>query len=159
EDGITIVPKERTSAAKKEEKEPIWKKPLFSIGVGAALFVAGEILEQTGIVGQIPLLAIFLIAYLILGGKVLMTAGRNIIKGQVFDENFLMSLATIGAFLIQEFPEAVGVMLFYRIGEYFEERATEQSRAQIMDAVDLRPEVVNLLVGDDVQVIDAEEAN
>ena len=70
-----------------------------------------------------------------------------------------MCIATIGAFCIQEFPEAVGVMLFYRIGEYFEEKATEQSRTQIMEAVDLRPEVVNLVIGNDVRIIDAEEAN
>lgn len=160
EDGVTVVPKERNvAAATGEKKEPIWKNPLFSIGVGAALFVVGEILEHVGTVGEIPPLVLFLIAYLILGGKVLMTAARNIAKGQVFDENFLMSIATIGAFLIQEFPEAVGVMLFYRIGEYFEERATEQSRSQIMEAVDLRPEVVNLVVGEDIRVIDAEEAN
>lgn len=160
EDGVTVVPKERNvAAAAGEKKEPIWKNPLFSIGVGAALFVVGEILEHVGTVGEIPPLVLFLIAYLILGGKVLMTAARNIAKGQVFDENFLMSIATIGAFLIQEFPEAVGVMLFYRIGEYFEERATEQSRSQIMEAVDLRPEVVNLVVGEDIRVIDAEEAN
>ena len=160
EDGVTVVPKERNvAAAAGEKKEPIWKNPLFSIGIGAALFVVGEILEHVGTVGEIPPLVLFLIAYLILGGKVLMTAARNIAKGQVFDENFLMSIATIGAFLIQEFPEAVGVMLFYRIGEYFEERATEQSRSQIMEAVDLRPEVVNLVVGEDIRVIDAEEAN
>lgn len=160
EDGVTVTPKERSvESVSKKEKEPVWKNPLFSIGVGAALFVVGEILEHVGTVGEIPPLVLFLIAYLILGGKVLMTAARNIAKGQVFDENFLMSIATIGAFLIQEFPEAVGVMLFYRIGEYFEERATEQSRSQIMEAVDLRPEVVNLVVGEDIRVIDAEEAN
>ncbi|MDO5146499.1 MAG: heavy metal translocating P-type ATPase [Eubacteriales bacterium] len=159
EDGVTVVPKETKAAVKTEEKEPIWKKPLFSIGVGAVLFVIGEVLEHVGLVGELPLLALFLVAYLILGGKVLMTAGKNISKGQVFDENFLMSIATIGAFLIQEFPEAVGVMLFYRIGEYFEDRATEQSRTQIMEAVDLRPEVVNLVIGDEVRVLDAEEAN
>ncbi len=104
------------------------------------------------------LLPLFIVSYLILGGKVLMTAGRNMKKGQIFDENFLMCIATLGAFAIREFPEAVGVMLFYRIGEYFEDRATEQSRSQIMDAVDLRPEVVNLVVGDEVRVMDAEEA-
>ena len=75
----------------------------------------------------------------------------------VFDENFLMSIATIGAFLIQEYPEAVGVMLFYCIGEYFEHAAVEKSRKQIMDAVDMRPEVVNLVEGSDISVVDAEE--
>ena len=64
------------------------------------------------------LLVILTVAYLILGGKVLLAAAKNISKGQVFDENFLMSIATLGAFAIQEYPEAVGVMLFYRMRQY-----------------------------------------
>ena len=161
EDGITIVPKDNKVIKSEEagEKKFSFNNPLVSIGVGAVIFIIGEILEHVGNVPTIPMFALFLIAYLVLGGKVLITAGKNIMKGQVFDENFLMCIATIGAFCIQEFPEAVGVMLFYRIGEYFEEKATEQSRTQIMEAVDLRPEVVNLIVGEDIRVIDAEEAN
>ena len=159
EDGIKVVPKAaKPAAAKKEEKDPIWKNPLFTIILGAVLFVVGEAMEHMGF-GEMQLLPLFLVAYLVLGGKVLMAAGKNMSKGQIFDENFLMCIATIGAFLIQEFPEAVGVMLFYRVGEYFEDRATEQSRSQIMEAVDLRPEVVNLVIGDEIKVIDAEEAN
>ncbi|WP_370797208.1 hypothetical protein [Dialister hominis] len=65
--------------------------------------------------------------------------------GEFFDETFLMSIATLGAFAIHEFPEAVGVMFFYRIGEYFMDLATDQSREQIMEAVDLRPQMVNLI--------------
>ena len=161
EDGITIVPKDNKVIKYEEagEKKFSFNNPLVSIGVGAVIFIIGEILEHVGNVPTIPMFALFLIAYLVLGGKVLITAGKNIMKGQVFDENFLMCIATIGAFCIQEFPEAVGVMLFYRIGEYFEEKATEQSRTQIMEAVDLRPEVVNLVIGNDVRIIDAEEAN
>ena len=161
EDGITIVPKDNKAIKSEEagEKKFSFNNPLVSIGVGAVIFIIGEILEHVGNVPTIPMFALFLIAYLVLGGKVLITAGKNIMKGQVFDENFLMCIATIGAFCIQEFPEAVGVMLFYRIGEYFEEKATEQSRTQIMEAVDLRPEVVNLVIGNDVRIIDAEEAN
>ena len=161
EDGITIVPKDNKVIKSEEagEKKFSFNNPLVSIGVGAVIFIIGEILEHVGNVPTIPMFALFLIAYLVLGGKVLITAGKNIMKGQVFDENFLMCIATIGAFCIQEFPEAVGVMLFYRIGEYFEEKATEQSRTQIMEAVDLRPEVVNLVIGNDVRIIDAEEAN
>jgi AraC-like DNA-binding protein len=98
------------------------------------------------------------IGYWLLGREVLQTAFRNLIKGHVFDENFLMSIATLGAFLIGEYPEAVGVMLFYRVGEYFEHRAVERSRKQIMEAVDLRPEVVHLVNGEDVIEIPAEEA-
>ena len=161
DDGITIVPKDNKVIKSEEagEKKFSFNNPLVSIGVGAVIFIIGEILEHVGNVPTIPMFALFLIAYLVLGGKVLITAGKNIMKGQVFDENFLMCIATIGAFCIQEFPEAVGVMLFYRIGEYFEEKATEQSRTQIMEAVDLRPEVVNLVIGNDVRIIDAEEAN
>ena len=97
-------------------------------------------------------------AYIILGRNVVGAAVRNLTRGHVFDENFLMSIATIGAFCIGEFPEAVGVMLFYRVGEYFEHRAVERSRSQIMDAVDLRPETVNLLTGETVRAIPAEDA-
>ena len=156
EDGVTVVPKESAPAPKDDEAEE--KKELRSLIVGAVLFVAGEILEHLGAPTPV-LLGMLAVAYLILGGEVLMASFRNIKKGQIFDENFLMSIATLGAFAIGDFPEAVGVMLFYRIGEYFEDRAVSQSRKQIMDAVDLRPEVVNLVVGEDIRVIDAEEAN
>lgn len=160
EDGITVIPKDSLKSTGQETKKgmPEEKKAILSIAIGAVLFVVGEILEHIG--APLPvLLGVLIVAYLILGGKVLMTAVRNIKKGQVFDENFLMSIATLGAFAIAEYPEAVGVMLFYRIGEYFEDRAVAQSREQIMSAVDLRPEVVNLVVGEDIRVIGAEEAN
>ncbi len=101
---------------------------------------------------------IFVAAWLVLGWEVLTTAVKNLTRGHVLDENFLMSIATLGAFVINEFPEAVGVMLFYRVGEYFEHKAVERSRSQIMEAVDLRPEVVNLIVGDEIRAIPAGEA-
>ena len=108
---------------------------------GAALFIIGELLSHS-----MPSVSIgcFVIAYLILGREVLLTALKNMKSGHVMDENFLMSVATIGAFAIGEFGEAVGVMLFYRVGEAFEHRAVEKSRSQIMEAVDLRPETVLL---------------
>lgn len=130
---------------------------LFSILTGALLFIAGEVLEHLEF-GNTVTLPIYIIAYLILGGQIVWTAIKNLGKGQIFDENFLMSIATLGAFAIQEYPEAVGVMLFYRVGEYFEEVAVKRSRSQIMNAVDLRPEVVNLVVGTQTQIIPAEEA-
>lgn len=125
--------------------------------IGAILFVAGEIMEHKGF-ADTATLPIFVIAYLALGGVIVVKAAKNISHGQIFDENFLMSIATLAAFAINDSAEAVGVMLFYRIGELFEEKAVERSRGQIMDAVDLRPEVVNLVVGDDIQVIPSEEA-
>ena len=116
--------------------------------LGGGLFVAGLILNALHI-PYLPL-AVFLAAYFLLGKPVLTKAGKNLIRGHVLDENFLMSIATLGAFLIAEFPEAVGVMLFYRLGEYFEEKAVARSRKQIMDAVDLRPEVVHLVSGETI---------
>ena len=125
--------------------------------IGAILFVVGEIMEHKGF-SDTATLPVFVIAYLALGGVIVVKAAKNISHGQIFDENFLMSIATLAAFAINDSAEAVGVMLFYRIGELFEEKAVERSRGQIMDAVDLRPEVVNLVAGDDVQVIPSENA-
>ena len=124
--------------------------------IGAALFVLGLVFTHSG--RKLLAVLVCLAAYYLLGKDVVKTALRNLTKGHVFDENFLMSIATIGAFFIGEYPEAVGVMLFYRVGEYFEHRAVERSRSQIMDAVDLRPEVVNLLEDEAVSVIPAAEA-
>lgn len=134
------------------------QKELTFILVGAVLLVTGVILEHMGF-QMFVTLPVYVIAYLILGGPILMEAGRNILHGQIFDENFLMSIATLGAFAIQEFPEAVGVMLFYQVGEYFEHKAVDRSRSQIMNAVDMRPEVVNRLNEDQIQVIPAQDAH
>ncbi len=125
--------------------------------IGAGLFAAGLLLELMGItVFSVPVgVLCYIGAYGLLGWQVLADAGKNLIKGHVFDENFLMSIATLGAFAIGELPEAVGVMLFYRVGEFFEEKAVSRSRSQIMSAVDLRPETVTLENG---QVIPAAQA-
>ncbi len=132
-----------------EEKESPW-----ALILGAGLFVIGLFLGFV-IPAQVLL---FVAAYLILGWEVLTKAAKNLIKGRVFDENFLMSIATLGAFAIGEFPEAVGVMLFYRVGEFFEHRAVEKSRKQIMEAVDLRPEAVLRMDGDTAVTIPAADA-
>lgn len=160
EDGVTLTKQETKQAAserKAAEKEKARenKKDIWELGIGAALMAAGIVTE-----GDFPVVSavLLVIAYLILGRHVLMTAGKNLTKGHVFDENFLMSIATLGAFAIQDYKEAVGVMLFYRVGELFEEIAVARSRSQIMDAVDLRPEVVSLVQGSEVQVIPAEQA-
>ena len=124
--------------------------------LGAAMLLIGLRYHDTG-AAWFAFLAC-LLGYFLLGKDVVKTALRNLTKGHVFDENFLMSIATVGAFFIGEYPEAVGVMLFYRVGEYFEHKAVERSRKQIMDAVDLRPEVVQLVNGEEVVEIPAEEA-
>ena len=122
------------------------KKELASIGAGIVFFAAGIAAEHFTN-SAIIYISFFIISYIILGGEVLATAVKNLFRGKVFDENFLMGIATIGAFVIGEYPEAAGVMLFYRIGELFEDVAVGRSRKQIMDAVDMRPETVRLMVG------------
>lgn len=122
------------------------KKELASIGAGIVFFAAGIAAEHFTN-SAIMYISLFIISYIILGGEVLATAVKNLFRGKVFDENFLMGIATIGAFVIGEYPEAAGVMLFYRIGELFEDVAVGRSRKQIMDAVDMRPETVRLMVG------------
>ena len=122
--------------------------------LGAGLFIAGLILSRL-LENPWFFVPVYVAAYLILGWEVLLSAGKNLVKGHVFDENFLMGIATIGAFAIGEFPEAVGIMLFYRLGEFFEHKAVARSRSQIMEAVDLRPETVTLDTG---EVIPASEA-
>ena len=119
-----------------------------TILLGAGLFAVGVLLNAVG--AGLVAIPVFLLAYLVLGREILTTAWKNLTKGHIFDENFLMSIATLGALLIQEWPEAVGVMLFYRVGEYFEHRAVERSRSQIMEAIDLRPEVVHLASGGEI---------
>ncbi|HAX53167.1 MAG TPA: cadmium-translocating P-type ATPase [Lachnospiraceae bacterium] len=131
------------------------KRDFLEIVIGAIFFIGGSMTKSVN--GYLSLV-LYLIGYIILGGKVLLTAAKNLVKGQVFDENFLMSIATLGALVIREYPEAVGVMLFYRVGELFEEIAVARSRSQIMDAVDMRPEVVNKVNDDKTVEIPAEDA-
>ncbi len=128
--------------------------------LGAGLFAVGLVLEwlKVTIFDFSVSIPVYVAAYMVLGFEVLTTAVKNLTSGHVFDENFLMSIATLGAFAIGQFPEAVGVMLFYRGGEFFEHKAVERSRSQIMEAVDMRPETVNRLDGEMVTVIPAGDA-
>lgn len=166
ESEVKVVPRDMVEREKKQklteghshEEESNDKKDLTCIISGAILFVIGVILNHT-IDNALASFIIFAVAYIILGGEILVKAVKNISHGQIFDENFLMGVATLAAFAIRDFPEAVGVMLFYRIGEFFEDKAVERSRGQIMDAVDMRPEVVNLVSDQNITVIPAEDAN
>ncbi len=133
------------------------KSELPLIIAGAVLLVAARIADPH--VDNVIIKAVmYVIPYLILGGEILVDAFKGILRGRIFSEKFLMSLATIAAFVLQEYPEAVGVMLFFRIGEYFEDKAVEKSRKSVMAAIDMRPETVNLVEGNEVTVIPAEEA-
>lgn len=118
------------------------KKKLYKIIISAILFIIALAVPFQNIwINRV----IYLISYIIVGFEILKKAVRNIKRGKVFDENFLMSVATIGAFAIQEFPEAVAVMLFYQIGELFQDYAVDKSRKSISDLMDLRPDYANVL--------------
>ncbi len=159
ESEVIVVKREDNHSHSHEESDSQKKTDIISIIAGAILFAAGILCEYLLDIQLISVL-FFIAGYLVLGSKILIQAVKNISKGQIFDENFLMSIATIGAFIIQEYPEAVGIMLFYRIGDLFEEIAVERSRNQIMEAVDMRPENVNLLSDhNDIHVIPAADAN
>lgn len=117
------------------------KKSITRIAAGAALLAAAMLLPLEGWLRLLP----FLAAYLTVGGGVLMRAGRNILNGQVFDENFLMSIATIGAFAVGEYAEGVVVMLFSQIGQLFESYAVDRSRESIASLMNIRPDSATVL--------------
>jgi Cd2+/Zn2+-exporting ATPase len=156
------APRRKTEEAEEEKGLSEWffgeSYAKIQLILGAILFGIGEVLEHTGFASPVWI-TFYLMSYAVIGLPIVAVAVRMLIRGQFFDEHFLMAIATLGAFAIGQWPEAVGVMLFYRIGEYFEDKASERSRAQIMDAVDLRPEVVNLLTeGGKTEVIPSENA-
>ncbi len=128
-------------------------KSLCRILAGAALLLAAVLIPVEGYLR----LLLFLIPYLLAGGDVLWRAVRNILRGQVFDENFLMAVATIGAFFIGEYPEAVLVMVFYQVGEWFQGYAVGRSRASIASLMDIRPDHANLETPDGLRQADPEE--
>lgn len=133
------------------------KVELIKIAIGAFVFIGGVVCQKYLNVIPAVYIELFVVSYIILGGEVVLKAVKNLFRGKLFDENFLMSIATIGAFATGEYPEAVGVMLFYEIGELFEDIAVGKSRKQIMEAVDMRPEVVRYIDGDNVIELDPEE--
>ena len=128
------------------------KKMLWRILVSAALLAAAALLDLEGPVR----LCAFLLPYAVIGYDVLWRAARNIAHGQVFDENFLMALATIGALFTGEYPEAVFVMLFYQVGELFQSYAVDRSRKSIAALMDIRPDYANLERGGALEQVDPE---
>ncbi|MSU03405.1 heavy metal translocating P-type ATPase [Tissierella pigra] len=128
------------------------KKRIWRIIIGAVVFAAAIIINIEWLK-----IAMFVISYVIVGGDVVKRAVRNIFKGQVFDENFLMSIATIGAFFIGEYPEGVAVMLFYQVGELFQSYAVGKSRKSIASLMDIRPDYANVKKGDELVRTDPDE--
>ena len=130
------------------------KNRLWRIIIGAIFFIVAIVID---INIEWLNIALYLISYIIVGGDIVKRAVRNIFRGKVFDENFLMSIATIGAMLIGEYPEGIAVMLFYQIGELFQSYAVDKSRRSIADAMDIRPDYANVKRGDEVIKIDPDE--
>ena len=130
------------------------KKKITKVIIAGILFVLATILNvENDWINKI----IFIVSYLIVGLGTLKKAFRNIKRGEVFDENFLMSIATLGAFAIGEFPEAVAVMLFYQVGEIFQNYAVDKSRKSIATLMDIRPETANVIRNDNVEEVDPDE--
>ena len=131
------------------------KKEFVRLGVGAAIFAIATAFNFSFYVE----LSLYLVSYLLVGGEVVLRALKNIRGGQIFDENFLMSIATIGAFAIGEFPEGVAVMLFYQLGEIFQGMAVNRSRKSIAELMDIRPDFANLKIGSDIKKVSPEEVS
>ena len=123
--------------------------------IGAIIFVIAMLLDKESIAA----IALFIISYLLIGGKVLLTAIKNILRGEVFDENFLMTIATLGAFFIAEYPEGVAVMLFYEVGELFQSYAVNKSRKSITSLMNIRADYANVLRNKKEEKVNPETVN
>lgn len=138
-----------------EYEEKNEKQRLLKITIGFCILLCGLFCNLQGL----SKFLVFLVAYIIVGCDIILTAIKNIIKGEVFDENFLMSLATIGAFSIKEYPEAVMVMVLYQIGEYFQDKAVEKSKKSISDLMDIRPDYANVEINGEIVKKSPQEIN
>ncbi|MVX63295.1 cadmium-translocating P-type ATPase [Clostridium chromiireducens] len=152
---VVVIDDKNDSLKNKEEEaeEENNKSEIIRFAIGALIFGAATAMKFPSVVE----LVLYFISYVLIGGEVVLGALRNIRRGQVFDENFLMSIATIGAFAIGEYPEGVAVMLFYQIGEMFQDMAVNRSRKSISALMDIRPDFANLKINDDIKKVDPEE--
>ena len=151
---------EATAPVKKDEKAAVYndedKKRTIRFAVGAVVYAIGMALTVFAKLPTLAELAFLIVAYVILGWDVVWQAVKNITRGQVFDEHFLMSVSTIGAFAIGEYPEAVAVMLFYQVGEFFQSLAVKRSRKSISDLMDIRPDSATVKRNGVLQVVSPE---
>lgn len=155
EDGVKVLAlkantKENSNSQEEEDTGKVKKKLL----IGGILFLLGIFVPKSLL---IPKFTIFLISYFIIGGNVLLSAFKNIWNGQVFDENLLMAIATVGAFAIGEYPEGVAVMLFYQLGELFQGIAVNNSRKSIVSLMDIRPDYANIKVEKGIKKVSPEK--
>ena len=157
---VKLVPKESFSKNNEadEESRTLLRKKLYSIILSAIFLVIGiayssKLRALNLFLEYVP----FLVAYFLAGYEVIGSAFKNIARGEIFDENFLMTIATIGAFAIHELPEAVGVMLFFSVGEYFQSLAVARSRSSIANLMDIRSDYANILTDNGIRRVSPEE--
>lgn len=152
---VTLIDSTDKLSKSKNEKidEENNKGEIIRLAIGAIIFGIATAMKFPNSVELI----LYLVSYVLVGGEVVLGACRNIIKGQVFDENFLMTIATVGAFAIGEYPEGVAVMLFYQIGEMFQDMAVNRSRKSISALMDIRPDFANLKINGDIKKVEPEE--
>lgn len=158
EPGVNVIEHTKESIRSsegKEEAEESNRSELMRLCISAALFGIATIFNFSFWIE----FAIYFFSYILVGGEVVLRAVKNIARGQIFDENFLMTIATIGAFAIKEFPEAVAVMLFYQVGEFFQDIAVNRSRRSISALMDIRPDFANLLVGNEEKRVSPDDVN
>lgn len=153
ENNVKVIDLDEENNAEEGGEEELDKKDIVLFGVGIVFFIAAYALKTNFIISMI----LYLISYVLIGGKVLLSSIKNISKGQIFDENFLMSIATIGAFAIKQFPEAVSVMIFYQIGEFFQDSAVEKSRKSIKSLMDIKPEFANIKMGTEITKVNPKD--
>ena len=148
-----IEQKNNASKEYEEEEEEVDKAEIRRLLFSLMFFILALLIKEPFALK----LSLFIVSYLVSGWKVLSRSFKNILNGTIFDENFLMSIATIGAFTIGEFPEAVGVMLFYEFGDFLQDKAVDNSRKSIKSLLNMRPTYANLLKGDKVLKVSPEE--
>lgn len=156
---VSVVSGEGESKRSEEKQESSNKLRILRLALGAVIFAAGICLSLFTDINSYIILGMLIVSYITLGCDVVIKAIRNIFKGQVFDENFLMSLSSIGAFIIGEAPEGVAVMLFYQFGELFQDIAVGRSRKSISDLMDIRPDSASVKRGGELVTVAPSEVS
>ncbi|EPY2278228.1 heavy metal translocating P-type ATPase [Clostridium sporogenes] len=138
-----------------EDSDALEKKTLIRIISGVILLILATAFKSRETLS----IGLYLASYVLIGGKVILSSIRNISKGQVFDENFLMAVATVAAIAVKQYPEAVAVMLFYEVGEFLQDKAVNKSRKSITALMNIRPDYANLVKGEEIEVVSPEDIN
>lgn len=152
---VELLEVEGRGVKAEEHEEKSGKTKFIRLGISAGIFLAALIFRPESYLNA----ALYFIAYLLAGGEVILKALKNIVRGEIFDENFLMVVATVGAFSIGQYPEGVAVMLFYQLGEIFQDMAVEKSRKSITKLMDIRPDFANLKTNGEIKKVSPEEVS